>query len=305
MKNPALSIIIPLYNAENTILRCIKSVTGQTFKDIEIIVVDDCSNDGSLSIVQNINDDRIIIIKNEKNMGTGASRNIGMEASSGSYIGFLDNDDYVDIDYFKKMTDKIIKENADVCAALRIVNHTKEKHYAHLVSPKDLREVVFIDRTAPWTKIFKKEFLIRNNIKFGTTRGEDIFPAFLSAYLANKITYIENSSYHCTIREGSISHSKIKKEDLEEIKLYKKILEYVQYSNQKKYWEKLIKKRALISVDFLYKRADENLKKEVLKIYNEIFNSKNPFVEYLLACFLINLKRINTHINYKIKQRHF
>ena len=89
-----VSVIIPLYNEEKYILECINSVINQTYKNLEIIIVDDKSTDNSLKILEQIKDDRIKTIKLDKNSGVAHARNKGVEVSTGDYICFLDSDDF-------------------------------------------------------------------------------------------------------------------------------------------------------------------------------------------------------------------
>lgn len=280
--SPQLSIIIPVYNAEKEIEKCLESVINQTLKEIEIIIVNDCSTDNTPKILSKYQtkDKRIVLINNEKNIGTGASRNKGLLFARGEYVGFIDNDDYADLNYFEEGIKALQESNAAICVSLKIQNIKGNFKKTHLINPKDLREIVFVERTAPWSKIIKKDFLIKNGIKFDLTRGEDIFPAFLCAYYAKKITCQKKAIYYCNIRNNSVSHRKITETDLDEIRLYEKIFNFIETCSEKKYFEKLIKKRGLISFDFLYKNADKNLKSAVIREYKKIFKSKNPLFEY-------------------------
>lgn len=99
MKNSLISIILPTYNVEKYIARALNSCINQSFKDIEIIVVDDCGSDNSIAIAKEyaLKDERIKIIHNEKNLGTFAARNEGVKYSSGAYLMFLDPDDYLEL----------------------------------------------------------------------------------------------------------------------------------------------------------------------------------------------------------------
>ncbi|OOB79508.1 MAG: hypothetical protein BEN18_00425 [Epulopiscium sp. Nuni2H_MBin001] len=102
---PKVSIIIPLYNSELYIEECLDSIINQSLKEIEIICVDDASTDRTLNIVKNyaLKDNRIIIIENEKNLGTGGATNRGIYIATGEYIGAVDADDYVDLDMYKDL----------------------------------------------------------------------------------------------------------------------------------------------------------------------------------------------------------
>lgn len=304
MIKPILSVIIPVYNAKEHIEKCLNGILCQKLNNIEIIIINDKSTDNTDKILEEYKkrDKRIVLINNDKNIGTGASRNKGILFARGEYIGFVDNDDFISDDYFLNLYNKIKENDFDIAVNLKIENHTKNKSKTHLLAPNDLKEIVFVQRTAPWAKIFKKSFLIKNNIKFDLTRGEDIFPAFMSIVLTEKITYSKKGTYHCLIRDNSISHKNITSDDLYELDIYKKCIEFILNNKNYDYYYGLIKKRSLISLDFLYSKADKNLKKEVLKKYSLIFNVKYPYLEYLKGKFLIRLKRLYTFINSKKKR---
>ncbi len=274
---PLLSVIIPVYNAAATIDKCLTSVLNQTLADIEIIIINDCSTDNSAEIISKYKDKRIILLNSSKTMGAGASRNKGLLFARGKYTGFVDNDDWVDPDYFEKMYNEIIKKDSDICVSLKIENHTKGKSKKHIAGSKDLKETIFIERTAPWAKIFKRSFLYENKIKFGLKRGEDVYPAFLSSYLSCNIAYVSNTCYHCNIREGSISHKKTNLEDLEEIRVYEKILDYIKNSISKEYWFNLTEKRSFITLDFLFNYADKETKMKIIEEYKKVFKNYPEF----------------------------
>lgn len=112
-----ISVIIPIYNVENYLEQCINSVLNQTYQNFEIILIDDKSTDKSLEICTNYekNDSRIKLVRKPFNSGQAASRNIGIKEAIGEYIYFLDSDDYVDSNMFKKIIDKMNFEQLDLC----------------------------------------------------------------------------------------------------------------------------------------------------------------------------------------------
>ena len=99
---PKISLIVPVFNVEKYVSKCLDSLVAQTLKDIEIICVDDCSTDNSLQIIEKYasKDSRIKIVKHEVNKGLGQARNTGLGYSCGEYIWFIDSDDYVDYEMF-------------------------------------------------------------------------------------------------------------------------------------------------------------------------------------------------------------
>lgn len=110
-----VSIIVPVYNVEKYLKRCLDSLVNQTLKDIEIICVNDGSTDGSLAILNEYvrNDDRIVVI-NQENSGQSVARNRGIDVAKGEYIGFVDSDDWVCEDYFERLHNSAIQNNAEI-----------------------------------------------------------------------------------------------------------------------------------------------------------------------------------------------
>lgn len=115
-----VSVIVTAYNMQDYIEECIQSIINQSYKDLEIIIVEDCSTDNTLSIVQNIQDNRIRIIVNDKNMGAGVSRQIGIDNSNGDYIIFIDADDYILEDFIESLYNSAVEENVDFVETKRI-----------------------------------------------------------------------------------------------------------------------------------------------------------------------------------------
>ena len=113
-----VSIVVPVYNVEQFLPDCLDSLTNQTLKDIEIICVNDGSPDNSLKILEEYaqNDDRVKIITQE-NQGVSAARNAGLKTAVGEYIGFVDPDDWIDLDFYSKLYDAIQESNADISVA--------------------------------------------------------------------------------------------------------------------------------------------------------------------------------------------
>lgn len=115
MRDTVVSVIIPAYNRERTIKAAVKSVLNQTFTNIEVIVVDDCSSDNTCSVLNDIDDDRLRVIRLEKNSGACAARNEGIKESKGVYIAFQDSDDVWHSDKLEKQIAALKYYNADIC----------------------------------------------------------------------------------------------------------------------------------------------------------------------------------------------
>lgn len=151
-----LSVIVPVYNTSKHLYRCINSLLSQTLDDIEIILIDDCSTDNSFDIISNyqkIYPERIIVKQNSENNGPGYTRNIGLSVASGEYIGFIDSDDYIEPNMFKKMYETAVNNNDD------IVETSMDLRYLGL-------NVSFLSRSCPSKK---ERFNIQDNKEYFTS----------------------------------------------------------------------------------------------------------------------------------------
>ena len=176
-----VSIIIPIYNAEEYLDNCLNSVVTQTLKDIEIICINDGSTDRSLKILKNFakQDNRIKII-NQQNSGQGAARNTAIKYALGeSYV--IHNEPRK---YIKTQKNKLNLTEKQIFNGLSIKNY------------------IFSAKLAVWNKLYKTEFIKQNNIEFmHFPRGEDIIFTVLSRALANNIVYVNNADYHYRIKD--------------------------------------------------------------------------------------------------------
>ena len=125
---PKVSIIVPIYNVEKFLSRCLESLINQTLKDIEIICINDGSTDNSHNILKRYaqKDNRIIILK-QNNKGVAAARNLGLKNAQSDYIGFIDSDDWIDLNYFEKLYDAIKNTDSDIacCSIKRVYKYKK------------------------------------------------------------------------------------------------------------------------------------------------------------------------------------
>ncbi len=170
-----VSIIVPVYNVEKYLERCLNSLINQTLKEIEIICINDGSKDNSLKILERYSqkDNRIIII-DKKNEGQSIARNIGIEKASGEYIGFVDSDDWIDLNYYKSLYNSVKKFNADigVTGIIRLHKFNKkvhlkiEKEYTTEDFAEKLELCDIPDLSYAWNKIYKLEKIKKYNLKF-------------------------------------------------------------------------------------------------------------------------------------------
>ena len=207
---PKISVIIPVYNMEEYLSECLDSVTNQTLKEIEIICVDDGSEDNSLEILKSYSkrDKRIMILKQE-NLHSGVARNAGLSVAKGEYLSFLDSDDYFELNMLEEMYKKIKKMNSDiiVCKSKSIdletgkLNLRKFNNSLRLdlipktnnFSVKDIPNYIFqFCEGWAWDKLFRTDFILSNNIKFSNLLifNDNLFTYTAICY-ANSITTVE------------------------------------------------------------------------------------------------------------------
>lgn len=187
---------------ENYIERCINSITNQTMKDIEIIVVNDGSTDKTLNILEFLSkkDDRIKII-NKENGGISSARNKGLKSAVGEYVIFIDADDWIDEKTCEKMYSYALKNKLDVvmCNAKEVDDDGEKKIIKeidnHKIKNTDLISELLIGNViaAVWNKMIKRSFLNENNIKFPEkiSIGEDLYVVFQILFYTNNIAKIE------------------------------------------------------------------------------------------------------------------
>lgn len=224
---PKLSIIIPVYNVEKYLPKCLGSILEEPFKDLEVICVNDGSTDGSLDVLQKIkkNDDRVVII-DKKNEGSGIARNIGLSTAQGEYVYFIDSDDWLEDDVLAKIIAKADELQTDILVfgglsyyngkgqnGAYSKNKLPKKYFGKVVSAKDIKKDIFKFPSTAWTKLYRRSFLIKNEIKFQNIRaGQDQLPFFHSMITADRIAILPENIYcYQKNREGSVTSVKKKK----------------------------------------------------------------------------------------------
>lgn len=208
MEDIKVSVIIPVYNAEKHLEECIKSVTEQTLKEIEIICVDDGSADSSLEILEKLAaEDSRIIIKRQQNLFAGEARNNGMADARGKYLEFWDSDDYFEKDALEVLYNKCEKEKADIClcAAYTVDGETGKRAVDETFLKRRFlpKEYVFsiesepdyifnMASNTPWQRMFRADFIRENSLKFQNLRhANDTYFSLMATFLAKRITYTE------------------------------------------------------------------------------------------------------------------
>lgn len=230
-----VTLIIPMYNCEKYIRRCLNSIINQTYKNLEIIVINDGSTDKSLSIVKEMAkvDSRIICI-NQKNMGVAKTRNKAISLATGKYIMFVDNDDYLDDDYIHNYVNVIEKTDYDVVIGgyRRITQDFKILHEEKLKNKPFSKYLMLV----PWAKIYKRDFLIKNKFKFlDYIIGEDVYFSIDIYLTTNKIGIIDYVGYNWFYNTDSVSNTEHKgfKKNVDILFLLEKITKLKNYKHYK------------------------------------------------------------------------
>ncbi len=209
-----ISIIIPVYNAKDYLKRCLDSILNSTYKNIEIILLDDGSTDNSLEICNNYQKKYKDIIKvySHKNMGVGKTRNKGITLATGKYIMFMDNDDFITEDYIENYYNEISNDNLDV--VIGGYERVDEQNKVILKSKLKDYEWSRYKIVSPWAKIYNLNYLRNNNIIFlDSNIGEDIYFNIQVINMTDKIKIINDTSYKWFYNTKSISNTIHKKAD--------------------------------------------------------------------------------------------
>lgn len=227
-----VSVIIPVYNVEKYLHECLESVISQTYKNIEIILINDGSTDNSLKICMYFKEiDKRIIIIDKKNEGLSIAREIGLRSAKGSYVIMMDSDDVLDSMYVEKMYFTIKKNSADICLCGRKIFDEKceknlylstELEDSKLISVKEL-ETNYHHLTGEyqmsdsWNKIYRKQFILNTNVHFVLPRqynGTDLLFNYLLMLHCPKISIVNEPLYYYRITP--VSRVRRKDKHLEE-----------------------------------------------------------------------------------------
>ena len=219
--NDLISVIVPIYKVENEVKRCVDSIINQTYKNIEIILVDDGSPDNCPSICDNyaLRDNRIVAIHKE-NGGLSDARNVGLKKAKGKYVLYVDSDDYIEIDACEKLIE-FAEDDIDVvvgaCKEIQGKTISYQKHTNLKVGERYTSKEYIIKSIqnnewyAPaWLNLYRRDFLVQNNLYYRKGylfEDIDMLPRlFLSAKV---VTYSDCCFYNYVIRDNSIMTSEI------------------------------------------------------------------------------------------------
>ena len=263
-----VSVIVPVYNVAPYLEECLDSIMNQTLKEIEIICVDDCSTDTSYSILESYakRDSRFIIIKNNINIGSGPSRNIGIRLAKGNTIIFIDSDDYIDIDYLNnlfinhKKYGKTITYSSSIC----IFDNVNFKDCTLVNNLEGISNFSIIDdrfdtiehvSSCTVNKLYDRDFLLNNNIFFMDINSGADDEDFFNKVLLNNPTfaYTNKSIYYRRKRKNSLMYNSVFDLNIiiNTIKLMENSIEYC-LRNKPYYINSIYKRTFIIVYDRFY-----------------------------------------------------
>lgn len=212
-----VSIIVPFYNTQEYLKRCLNSIAAQTFRDYEIILIDDGSTDCSYQIAKKYKCkfDHFKLYRQD-NKGVAYARNVGLMMAEGEYVAFVDSDDFVDRNYLKRMVGEAQRTNADIiCCNFYWVLQNKLviKNYINfktgMFSNIEALNMIIADTVMQsylWNKLWRRDLFLSSNTKFPDMYFEDIATSFKIIYYANKVYVMKDVLYYYTQRSDSILH---------------------------------------------------------------------------------------------------
>lgn len=301
-----ISIIVPVYNVEKYLNKCIESLTEQTYDNIEILLIDDGSTDRSAVIcdIWKIKDRRIKVF-HTLNRGVSHARNYGLAHARGEYIGFVDADDWIESDMYLKMISMLKETHAEIC----IGEYTSDIKNKQIIKFKKGKKCVFsrdevIIRTFTWLPSYQKRLLswelcdklffykILKNIKLNENihMGEDMLFYWDALKYSNKIAYLPLFKYHYNARENSAVHSGITKKSLSGF--YAKKIIHNEACHESKVVYSAVKKMYIVDgihyMQKMFSYSPNQFKKEIVEYQS--FLRKNFFEAIKISGISIRVK---------------
>lgn len=287
-----LSIIIPIYNAEKYLEKCITSVLNQTYKNIEVILVNDGSSDNSLNICRDFHkkDKRIQII-DKPNEGVSSARNAGLDVCTGMYIGFVDSDDWIEPSMYEELYRMVVNEECDFAeCAVNLDDGDKvfkriERGKNYILSGKsalkrqlESKTYECIPRIAVWSRLFKRSFWDNKRFPVGEVHEEYMLTC-QALYESKKIGIVNVGLYnHVVNNQDSITHSKFGEKNFALEKQYLNRIKYLEKNSENELVE-LAKVNYYVMVLSLYYSCYKNQMIEKEKFRNIILKNKSDIIK--------------------------
>lgn len=297
---PVISVIVPVYNVEKYVSKCLDSILNQTFNDIEIIVVDDGSTDGSGVICDKYAQrDKRIKVFHKENGGLSSARNYGIDRAKSDYIGFVDSDDYIDFDMYEVLLDLILKNDADVsmCRLSDVYPTTKITKDSDtdrfIVNNEEAIKIVLegrINTVSAINKLYKKTLF--NKVRYPVGKiAEDAFVIVKLLQQCRRVAITTEKKYYYIHRFDSITTSKFSPKDCDIIEAYKQNYDIIINSFPK--LKNVAKTRICWANFFVLDKMMNSDARQYVAIRNDI-------VSYLKRNFLFIVKNNNFNLRRKI-----
>lgn len=301
--NKKISVIVAVYNTEKYLDRCIESLLNQTYKNIELVIVEDCSTDSSRKLLKKYKENKNIkVFYNRENRGLSYSRNYGLKKSTGDFIGYIDSDDYVEPDYYEKLMSSIKDNKSDIAICdIKLVDEQTNKIQRCKCYANDFDVYSVVNNgfaASACNKLFKRKNIEKYPFAEGKV-NEDIAVVIPTVIQAKKISYAD-TCYFYVQRGGSIQNSKFSDKRFDIFDGVKTTLERIKNEQDYEFYKNAIVYNQLILLLMFAIPKERNFIKryKFLKKFNELSKdykiTKNTnYLEYLE-----NSKRIN-QIYYK------
>jgi len=281
MRKIKVSIIVPVYNAAFFLPKCIESLLAQTLQDIEIILVNDASTDNSLEILNEYHTkypEKIVVIDAEVNQRQGGARNLGIEIAKGTYIGFVDSDDWVEKNMYEALYDEAIKQDSDICYTKWQQVNEKGKIIKNAVNyflptgevtAHKRRKMLINNNTCVPLNLYKRSLIIENKIRFPIhVRYEDIYFDPLVLLYAKHIAAVDKILYNYYIHNASTTHNADESKYKDKLSVALLLVEEVKkrnyYEKYKTEFDYLYFRKGYIHVALNYLINAGTIKKEVI-----------------------------------------
>lgn len=317
MYHPIISIIIPVYNSEKYLDRCLESVLCQTMENIEVIVVNDGSTDNSIQIINKyLKKYNNLILINQKNLGQGIARNAALQICKGEYIGFVDSDDFIRNDMFESMYKKAKKYDLDVVICNFLYYYPENNIYkstgieyddSMILNKYNVIKEFFVTNNIEgfsWNKLFNRKLFDCNNIKYPDNMNyEDIPTIFNLLVVSDKIGFINKKLYYyCQHRESTVHTKNVYNTEsyLKAISIINKII--VKYNLVNNFFEEYyyyFVKQILSNYESFIKYLDKD--SNLYKLFNkflELISLKLIFKnKYFIKNYKVKIKAVLLKVN--------
>jgi len=296
---PYISIIVPVYNVERYIGKCIESIINQTFQNFEIIIVNDGSTDNSQHIIEGYQvtyKDRIFLY-NKTNGGLGSARNFGIGKAVGDYFLFLDSDDWIEPNAIQELTNVIIANpNLELCVFdfFKVVNNKRSRHKGFTGKYiTNISDRVLFTQVVAWNKIYKRSVFEKITFSNDKMFHEDVptIPIILS--FVTEVYYLKKSLYNYLVREGSITQKGKLTSNPDFVKALSLLAERNKQANNifvKERYDLALYNLVYLTFSKLTKSERLPYEKEIVSFFN---NHENSFYDFFELTMSFNhLKRI-------------